>query len=102
VYDYGMVPGLAVERLEPPKFLVPLGVGCHQHGRAVLGQHKQQRLVGEQQHLTVTVPALFPAALAGLEIEAAENTSVETVDVAVVNHQVVEGRSEVVRGPALL
>src|SRR5262245_2564235 len=97
-----MVPGLAADGREAPEFLQPVRVRRREHRFAALRDDEQQRLVGQQQHLPVAVAALPPAALARLYIDATEDAAVETVDEAVVNHEVIEGRLHLFGTPALL
>src|SRR5262245_2060585 len=64
VSDHGMVPGLSGEGLEAAEFRVLFGVGGQKHGLSALCCDDEEPGVGHEQHLSIAVAPLLPAALA--------------------------------------
>src|SRR5713226_4777248 len=76
VRDNRMVPSLAFDRLEFPEFFELLRIGGQENGLAHLGEHEQESLLGQEQHLAVSVTTSLPAAIAGFGIDAGEDSGV--------------------------
>ena len=78
-----------------------IGRRLHERQLAVLRQHQQQVLIGQQDELAVAVASALPLSLAVLEVDAREDAAVEAERMAFVNDEVVEVGLQPVRGPAL-
>src|SRR5215510_16567163 len=83
-----IVPGLSFDRLEAGSFGKLIGSGAHQGKLARIGNHDQVT-AGENQ-LTIAVTPPFPLALARIDIEAGQNSLVQTVNVALMKNRAVE------------
>src|SRR5262245_1851211 len=96
-----MVPGLALEGLDPDDVARLLRAGVDEPDLALLREDEQHALVREEQHLAGAVAALLPDALAVAEIHARQDPVVEPERVAAVHDEVVERGLEPLRGPLL-
>ena len=96
-----VVPGLALDRRGPRELREPVGGRPDQRQFALLRQHQQQVLVGQEDELAVAVASPFPFARAVLEVDASEDAAVEAVSMALVNDKVVEAWPQPFRRPAL-
>src|SRR5262245_39496637 len=72
-----VVPGLALQRRVPRQLPELLRRRRDQRQLALLRQHQQQVLVGEQDHLAVAVAFPLPLLLAVREVDAGEDAAVE-------------------------
>lgn len=99
VGDDGVVPGFAFDRFEAGKFLVFVGVCGDQDDFTFIRDHEQDRLIFEQKDLATAVSAIFPTLLAGIQIDADHDASVEAVDRVAVDDEVVEIRLQLVGDP---
>src|SRR5258706_1314610 len=97
-----MVPGFALDRLEPRELSELLRRRSDERQLAFLGRHEQQVLIGQQDQLTVAVSSTLPFALTVLEVKAREDAAVEAECVTSVNDEVVEVRLQCCRRPTLL
>src|SRR5690606_38220312 len=75
------------------------GVSCNEAKLALLRNHKQQVLVGQENELSAAETTAFPLASAVFGIDASEYTAVETERVTIVDHEIIEVRFQSVRGP---
>ena len=97
-----MVPGLPLNRRSPRKLRKLIGPRPGQRDLALLRQHQQQILIGQQDELALSVAPALPFALAVRQVDAREDAAVEAEGVALVDDEVVEVRLQPARGPALL
>jgi hypothetical protein len=95
-----MVPGLALDCLEPRELLELVGSRSHQRQLTLLRQHQQQVLVGQQDELAVAVPSALPPAIAILEVDAREDAAVEAEGMALVDDEVIEVGLQPGRAPS--
>src|SRR5215471_18287452 len=99
-HQYRVVPGLALDRLEPRQLRELVRGRPDKSQLSLLRQHQQQVLVGQQNELTVAVASALPLALAVLEVDAREDAAVEAEGMAFVNDEVVEVGLQPVRRPS--
>ena len=99
--QHRVVPGLALDRREPRDLRELVGGRPDQRQFALLRQHQQQVLVGQQDELAMAVASALPLALAVLEVDAREDAAVEAEGMALVNDEVVEVGLQPDRRPAL-
>lgn len=97
-----MVPGFAFDGGAAGEFGELLGDSGDEGEFAFFGEDEEGVLRGEEEELALAIAAAFPFALAGGEVDAGEDTAVETVGVAFVDGEVVEVGFEAVGGPAFL
>src|SRR5262245_47295425 len=69
-YQRRVVPGLALDRRESRELRELVGGRPDKSQLALLRQHQQQVLVGQQNELAVAVATALPLALAVLEVDA--------------------------------
>ena len=82
-----MIPGLALDRRKPRELLVTLRRGPDQHDVALFGQHDE--VIAGEHELAVAVSTALPLQLARRGVDAGEDRFVQPVDVAVVQHGLV-------------
>jgi len=85
-----MIPRLAINCFEAGEFLELAGRRAYESEFAFIGQYQQQILIGQQQELAAAVATAFPFSFSVSQIDAGQNTSVESKGMAVVNDKVVE------------
>lgn len=88
-----MIPGFTFDRGRLCEFDVRSGIRLEQHDFPSFAQNQQQSLIGEQQDSAVAVAAFLLSSLAGREVNAAEQSTVNAEDVAGVLHIIVDVRS---------
>src|SRR5687768_13576289 len=96
-----MVPGLALDRLESRELCERGRTRRDKRQLALFGQHQQQILVRQHDHLPVAVASPLPVALAIGEIDGREDATVEAERMAVMRDEVIEVRLQSSRCPAL-
>src|SRR5262249_47354687 len=90
VSDDGVVPGLALDCLEPAEFAMLVRVRLDEHHLALVRDDDEQRLIPEQQHLPAAVASILPVPLAGLQVDTGQDPAVEAVNRAPVHDKVIE------------
>src|SRR5688500_8066640 len=99
--QHRVVPGLALDRRELRELRELVGGRLDQRQLALLRQHQEQVLLGQQDELAGAVASALPLALAVFEVDGREDAAVETEGMAVVNDEVVEVGLQPDGGPAL-
>src|SRR5262245_22030986 len=79
-----------------------LGIRAQQDQLALFRDDQQLMAVGQEQDLTVAIPALLPFATASFEIHAREDIVVETKNMAAVGDIVIEAWFHAKGGPPLV
>ena len=100
--QHRVIPGLPLDRGKPRQFCELIGGRPDQRQLTLFRQHQQQVLIGQQDELAIAVASALPFPAAVLEVDAREDTAVETEDIAIVDDEVVEVGLQPLRGPALL
>src|SRR5262249_27033375 len=79
---------LALERFEFGNLGILIRSGAHQRQFAVIAHDDQ--VAARKQHLTVSVTATFPLALAAVDIDAGENALVKPVNKPLMKNRAIE------------
>src|SRR5215213_9456191 len=97
-----MVPCLALECRKLRKRRELIRLRLYQRELTLFRHNEQQALIGQQDHLAVTVSLAFPLELAVLEIDARQRAAIKTVSMSIMNDEIVEPGIQFLRRPALL
>ena len=95
---FQVLPSTAVKRASS----VNLSAVADDQGElAFFRDHEQRVLIGQQDHLSLTVAAALPLPCAVREVDARENVAVEAEGMSLVHDEILEVRLQPARRPAL-